>query len=229
MELLLQQSCGAASSAPEQTRRGSSNVKQLGHILTPRSRGFLLQMWVVWVLLILKLGEAEPLYRDALDGRPRVFDDFHPSSLRFIHRLANFSAATSATRRLLPGIPQPCAPAFNQMLIYTGALVHVCIERDGLVGLVLLPVLDVPLLVTLPASFKAKLPSAFRFVGGRPQNCIQPPLPPIQTPHPPHTHQRGYVCGGVVLPPNLLCAAAHIPGAHAGGHGVARAPGFACI
>ena len=40
-----------------------------------------------------KLGEAEPLYREALDGRRRTLGDSHPSTLTSINNLAGLLQA----------------------------------------------------------------------------------------------------------------------------------------
>jgi hypothetical protein len=57
-----------------------------------------------------------------------------------------------------PAPPVPCAPPSSPLQLSAGGVTHLCIERAGFVGLVVLPVLEVPLLVSLPGSFSPEGP-----------------------------------------------------------------------
>lgn len=82
--------------------------------------------------------------------------------------LANGTASsplgTSVGRHALASpVPLPCSPAtLSPLVLSVGGIAHLCVERDGMVGLLSLPVLQAPQLVTLPGSFSPSLSSSWQ-------------------------------------------------------------------
>ena len=74
-----------------------------------------------------------------------------------------FVLNTTTSRHLFaPSPPVPCAPVLSPLLVTSGGFAHLCVETSGTVGLVTLPVLDIPLLIRLENSFVGTAPSSFQ-------------------------------------------------------------------
>ena len=93
------------------------------------------------------------------------FSFLHACGIRFACKRHGLVPIRHLCRPPCPRQPRP-PTLFARDIISTraqrGGIAHLCVERDGMVGLLSLPVLQAPQLVTLPGSFSPSLSSSWQ-------------------------------------------------------------------